>query len=125
MADKSAETDVFEQLKQKALSFRDRRDWRQFHSPKNLAEGLSIESAELLENFLWKTTDQSRKLNDKELARVKEEVGDIFLFLTYFCHELGIDLFAEADRKIDINEEKYPVEKAKGNCLKYTEYESP
>ena len=123
MTDKAAETNVFERLKQKALSFRDRRDWRQFHSPKNLAEGLSIESAELLENFLWKTTEQSRTLNDKELARVKEEVGDILLFLTYFCHELDIDLFAEADRKIDINEKKYPVEKAKGNCLKYTEYE--
>ena len=123
MTDRSAEKNVFERLQQKALSFRDRRDWQQFHSPKNLAEGLSIESAELLENFLWKTTEQSRQLNDKELGRVKEEVGDIFLFLTYLCHELDIDLFAEADRKIDINEKKYPVEKAKGNCLKYTEYE--
>ena len=122
MTDKT--TGVFEQLKQKALSFRDKRDWRQFHSPKNLAEGLSIEAAELLENFLWKTTEQSRELNDKELGRVKEEVGDIFLFLTYFCHELDIYLFAEADRKIDINEEKYPVEKAKGNCLKYTDYDN-
>ena len=115
--------DVFDRLKEKALRFRDKRDWQQFHSPKNLAEGLSIEAAELLENFLWKTTEQSRQLNDKDLARVKEEVGDILLFLTYFCHELDIDLFAEADRKIDINERKYPVEKAKGNCLKYTDYE--
>ena len=71
MTDKTTETDVFEQLKKKALSFRDKRDWRQFHSPKNLAEGLSIEAAELLENFLWKTTEQSRQLNAKELARVK------------------------------------------------------
>jgi len=123
MADKATETDVFEQLKKKALSFRDKRDWQQFHSPKNLAEGLSIEAAELLENFLWKTTEQSRQLNAKELARVKEEVGDILLFLTYLCHELDIDLFAEANRKIDINERKYPVEKAKGNCLKYTDYD--
>ena len=122
MADKSIESEVFEQLKQRALDFRNRRDWSQFHSPKNLAEGLSIESAELLENFLWKTTEQSRELSEKELSRVKEEVGDIFLFLTYLCHELDIDLFAEADRKIGINEKKYPVEKAKGNCLKYTEY---
>ena len=72
---------------------------------------------------LYESVKHFSRLSDKELARVKEEVGDILLFLTYFCHELDIDLFAEADRKIDINEKKYPVEKAKGNCLKYTEYD--
>ena len=112
-----------EQLKEKLLAFRDARDWKQFHSPKNLAEGLSIEAAELLENFLWKTTDQSYDLSDTELARVKDEASDIFTFLMYLCHELKIDLYAETNRKIDENAKKYPVDKAKGNCLKYTEYE--
>ncbi|NQV32466.1 MAG: nucleotide pyrophosphohydrolase [Phycisphaeraceae bacterium] len=112
-----------QQLQDKILAFRDARDWKQFHAPKNLAEGLSIEAAELLENFLWKTTDQSYDLSDTELARVKDEVSDIFTFLMYLCHELKIDLYAETNRKIDENAKKYPVDKAKGNCLKYTEYE--
>ena len=111
----------FKQLQDKLLAFRDARDWKQFHSPKNLAEGLSIEAAELLENFLWKTTDQSYELTDKEMARVKDEVSDIFTFLMYLCHGLDIDLYAETNRKIDDNAKKYPVDKAKGNCLKYTE----
>ena len=66
----------FKQLQDKLLAFRDARDWKQFHSPKNLAEGLSIEAAELLENFLWKTTDQSYELTDKEMARVKAFYAD-------------------------------------------------
>ena len=78
----------YQELLDKALAFRDARDWKQFHSPKNLAEGLSIEAAELMENFLWKTTDQSHDLSDKELARVKDEVSDIFTFLMYLCHGL-------------------------------------
>ena len=113
----------YQQLLDKVLAFRDARDWKQFHSPKNLAEGLSIEAAELMENFLWKTTEQSHSLNDTEQARVKEEVADIFTFLLYFCHSLDIDLYAETHQKIEKNARKYPVDKAKGNCLKYTEYE--
>jgi NTP pyrophosphatase (non-canonical NTP hydrolase) len=112
-----------EQLKKTLLAFRDARDWTQFHSPKNLAEGLSIEAAELLENFLWKTTDQSYELTDTQLARVKDEVSDIFTFLIYLCHGLKIDLIEETNRKIEKNGKKYPVDKAKGNCLKYTEYD--
>lgn len=113
----------YQTLQDKILAFRDARDWKQFHAPKNLAEGLSIEAAELLENFLWKTTDQSHDLSDKELTRVKDEVADIFTFLVYLCHSLDIDLYAETHRKIEKNAKKYPVDKAKGNCLKYTEYE--
>ena len=113
----------YQALQDKILAFRDARDWKQFHAPKNLAEGLSIEAAELLENFLWKTPDQSHDLNDKELSRVKEEVADVFTFLVYLCHSLKIDLYAETHRKIEKNAKKYPIDKAKGNCLKYTEYE--
>lgn len=109
----------FETLKEKLLQFRNERDWEQFHDPKNLAEGLTIESAELLENFLWKKTEQSRSLSEKEMQRVKEEIGDIFAFLIYLCHELDIDLFEAAGRKIDLNHIKYPVEKSKGRSTKY------
>jgi NTP pyrophosphatase (non-canonical NTP hydrolase) len=109
----------FETIRQKLLEFRRQRDWEQFHDPKNLAEGLMIEAAELMENFLWKTAEQSRTLNDTERRRVQEEVGDIFAFLIYLCHELEIDLFEATDRKIDLNQKKYPVEKARGKSTKY------
>lgn len=108
-------------IQRKILAFRNARDWAQFHDPKNLAEALSIEAGELLENFLWKTTEQSRNLTAEELKNVKEELADIFIFLTYLSEEYKIDLMAEVEKKITVNEEKYPVEKAKGSNRKYTE----
>ncbi len=107
-------------IQQKILNFRNERDWAQFHDPKNLAEALSIEAGELLENFLWKTTEQSRKLSPEELQNVKEELADIFIFLTYLSEEYRIDLLSEVEKKLAINETKYPVHKAKGINKKYT-----
>src|ERR1700690_336851 len=108
-----------EGIQKKILSFRNERDWEQFHDPKNLAEALSIEAGELLENFLWKTTEQSRNLTIEELNNVKEELADIFIFLTYLSEEYKIDLFQEVENKIAQNAAKYPVEKAKGSAKKY------
>jgi NTP pyrophosphatase (non-canonical NTP hydrolase) len=108
-------------IQRKILEFRNERDWAQFHDPKNLAEALSIEAGELLENFLWKTTEQSRKLSIQELKNVKEEIADIFIFLTYLCDEYKIDLPDEIMKKVEINEAKYPVDKAKGSAKKYTD----
>jgi dCTP diphosphatase len=110
-----------EAIRKKIIAFRTERDWAQFHDPKNLAEALSIEAGELLENFLWKTTAQSRKLTAEELKNVKEELADIFIFLTYLCEEYKIDILAEVEKKIAMNEVKYPVEKARGSNKKYTE----
>jgi dCTP diphosphatase len=109
-----------ESIQNKIISFRNERDWGQFHDPKNLAEALSIEAGELLENFLWKTTEQSRNLTAEELKNVKEELADIFIFLTYLSEEYRIDLLHEVERKIAVNEAKYPVDKAKGSNRKYT-----
>ena len=108
-------------IQQKIITFRNDRDWAQFHDPKNLAEALSIEAGELLENFLWKTTEQSRNLSPEKLKNVKEELADIFIFLTYLCDEYKIDLLGEVEKKVEINEAKYPVDKAKGSAKKYTE----
>jgi len=108
-------------IKKKILNFRNQRDWAQFHDPKNLAEALSIEAGELLENYLWKTTEQSRNLSTQELRNVKEELADIFIFLTYLSVENKIDLLAEVEKKIALNEARYPVEKAKGSAKKYSE----
>ena len=84
-------------IQEKIITFRNERDWAQFHDPKNLAEALSIEAGELLENFLWKTTEQSRNLTTEELQNVKEELADIFIFLTYLSEEYQIDLLMEVD----------------------------
>ncbi len=111
-----------ESIQKKIISFRNERDWAQFHDPKNLAEALSIEAGELLENFLWKTTEQSRNLSAEELKNVKEELSDIFIFLTYISEEYKIDLLTEVEKKIAVNEAKYPAEKAKGSAKKYTAY---
>lgn len=107
-------------IQKKIIEFRDARDWAQFHDPKNLAEALSIEAGELLENFLWKNVDQSKNLTDAELTNIKHEIADIFIFLTYLCHEFQIDLLQDVEKKIAVNEAKYPVEKAKGSAKKYS-----
>ena len=109
-----------ESIQQKIITFRNERDWAQFHDPKKLAEALSIEAGELLENFLWKTTEQSRNLTADELRNVKEEIADIFIFLTYLSEEFKIDLLKEVENKISVNEARYPVDKAKGSAKKYT-----
>ncbi len=101
-------------IQQKIIAFRNERDWAQFHDPKNLAEALSIEAGELLENFPWKTTEQARSLSEEELQNIKEELADIFIFLTYLCQEYKIDLLKEAEKKIAVNEAKYP--QASGGC---------
>ncbi len=80
---------------------------------------LSIEAGVLLENFLWKTTEQSRNLSPEELKNLKEELADVFIFLTYLCEEYRIDVLSEVQNKIRINEAKYPIEKAKGSAKKY------
>jgi dCTP diphosphatase len=110
-----------ESIQRKIIAFRNERDWAQFHDPKNLAEALSIEAGELLENFLWKTTEQSRNLSAAELKNVKEELADIFIFLTHLSEEYKIDLLREVENKIAHNAAKYPVHKAKGSAKKYTE----
>lgn len=107
-------------IQKKIISFRNERDWAQFHDPKNLAEALSIEAGELLENFLWKTTEQSRNLTAEELKNVKEELADIFIFLTYLSKEYNIDLLKVVEENITLNAAKYPVGKAKGSSRKYS-----
>jgi NTP pyrophosphatase (non-canonical NTP hydrolase) len=122
MAKKRKSAVTFEEVREKALAFRAERDWEQFHRPKDLAEGLAIEAAELLENFLWKTSEQSRRVTKKEMKNIREEVGDVFLFLVYFCEAFDIDIFEAAADKLRLNARKYPAHKVRGKAKKYTEY---
>jgi dCTP diphosphatase len=113
--------DQLKQIAETLEKFAVNRDWNQFHSPKNLAMALSVEVAELVEEFQWLTEKQSKKLSPEKLAKVKDEIGDVFNYLVRICSKLNIDLISAANDKIKKNEVKYPVEKAKGNARKYTE----
>jgi NTP pyrophosphatase (non-canonical NTP hydrolase) len=107
------------ELRRRILAFRDKREWKPFHDPKNLSEAISIEAGELLEVFLWKTTDGSRELTEVEITRIRDELADIFIFLVYLSEELGINLLEVVAQKIKKNENKYPVSKSKGTSSKY------
>ena len=104
------------------VKFRDARDWKQFHNPKDLAISLLLEAAELLEHFQWKSPEEMDKLTKtKELDDVKEEVADIYYWVLLISHDLNINLEKEFLAKMKKNEKKYPIRKAKGRHTKYTE----
>lgn len=115
--------DRLETLRLRLAEFARERDWEQFHAPKNLAMALSVEVAELVEHFQWMTPEQSHALDSKKRAAVEEELADVLLYLVRLADQLNVDLWAAADRKIQINKNKYPVERVRGKSLKYTEYE--
>lgn len=103
---------------QRVLRFRDDRDWRQFHTPKDLAISLSLEAAELLEVFQWSGTDL--ECRDK-LGRIREELADVLSYCVLMADVCGLDLDEILNAKVDQNAAKYPVEKARGSAAKYTE----
>ncbi|HBX57733.1 nucleotide pyrophosphohydrolase [Pseudomonas sp. UBA2684] len=88
-------------------AIRDRNDWRQFHSPKNLAMAASVEMAELVEIFQWLSEAQSRQLAPAQLAHAGQEVGDIVLYLLLLCSELGIDLEQAVSAKLADSERRF------------------
>jgi dCTP diphosphatase len=109
-------------LIKKIKKFRHDRDWDQYHSPKNLAMALVVESSELAEHFQWLTEEQSDNLPPDKLAEVKEEVGDVLIYLANLCDKLGIDPIDAAHNKLEKNKEKYPVSKVHGKATKYSDY---
>jgi NTP pyrophosphatase (non-canonical NTP hydrolase) len=102
------------------IKFREDRDWQQFHKIKDLLIGLNIEVSELQELFLWKSELEIENINKD---KIENEIADIFIFLTYITKEFDIDLLNAVKRKINLNNQKYPVEKSKGSNKKYTELE--
>ena len=107
-----------EETIQRVLKFRDDRDWRQFHTPKDLAISMNLEAAELLEIFQWSGTDV--ECRDK-LDKVREELADVLRYCILRADVCGLDLDEIMNAKIDRNEAKYPVELARGSAAKYTE----
>jgi dCTP diphosphatase len=97
------------------------RNWQQFHSPKNLASALSVEAGELLEHFQWLTEEQSRQLPPDKRDAVSAEIADVLLYAIQLASALNIDLVAAAKVKLKLNDQKYPVDKARGSSKKYDE----
>jgi dCTP diphosphatase len=107
--------DLIEQLKK----FRQERDWDQYHSPKNLVMALVVEAGELAEHFQWLTEKQSSSLPPDKLAQVREEIGDVLIYLANLCDKLGIDPVDAAHEKLQKNSLKYPAAMVRGKSAKY------
>lgn len=109
-------------LTEKVLAFRDERDWKQFHNSKDLALSLVLEATEVLEIFQWKqdkaAIDGVATERKQDLA---DELADVFCYTLLMANHLGIDLSKALEAKIEKNDAKYPVDKAKGSDKKYTE----
>ena len=103
-----------DKLKDKLLSFQMERDWKKFHTPENLAKSISIEAAELLEHFQWG--------KEYDISDVSEELADVLIYSLYMAYALDLDVNEIILDKMDKNAVKYPVDKAKGNDKKYTEF---
>ena len=111
----------FEEITKQIIDFRDARDWKQFHNPKDLSLSLVLEVAELIEHFQWKDKDEIDEHIKKNKEDISDEMADVLYFLLVLAHDLDINLVEAVKRKIQKNNAKYPVEKSKGNHKKYTE----
>jgi NTP pyrophosphatase (non-canonical NTP hydrolase) len=111
--------DSLDSLRTRLRVFVAERDWDQFHNPKNLAMALVAEAGELVEHFQWLTPEQAERLPAETLAEVEHEIADVLIFLVELADRLGVDPLAAAERKLVLNEKKYPVEKARGSAKKY------
>jgi dCTP diphosphatase len=111
----------FDELPARLSAFARERDWEQFHSPKNLAMAVAAEAGELLEHFQWVTESESRELPAQQRDQAALEMADVLLYLVRLADRLDVDLVAAAHRKIDLNAEKYPLERSRGHSRKYTE----
>lgn len=105
---------------EKIIQFRDERDWKQFHNPKDLAISLMLEAAELLENFQWKTSDEAIA---KSMTNIEDELADVLIYAVLLADNLGIPIERTILNKIEKNEAKYPVDRFKGSSRKYNEAE--
>jgi NTP pyrophosphatase (non-canonical NTP hydrolase) len=109
-----------EELKTRIKEFINERDWEQYHAPKNLAMALSVETAEIMEIFQWKETSADLTADEREALR--QEIGDVLVYLLELADKYNIDVIKAATDKLILNQKKYPAEMVKGKAKKYTEY---
>lgn len=108
-------TDLTKQI----IAFRDARDWKQFHHPKDLALSLVLEAGEVMEHFQWKDAEEVERHIREHKEDIADELADVFNYILIMSHDFKIDIAEAAKRKIAKNEAKYPIEKAKGRHTKY------
>ena len=113
--------DSIKDLIKKVVEFRDARNWKQFHKPKDIAISISLEAAELLEVFQWSGADTEVD-TDKKLSKVKEELADVLIYALLMGNDLGLYIPEIINDKLAENNRKYPAEKAYGKADKYTAY---
>jgi NTP pyrophosphatase (non-canonical NTP hydrolase) len=106
-------------LQQRIIDFRNKRDWKQFHNPKDIALSLVLEATEVLEHFQWKNDIEVQEHVIRHKADIGEELADVLYWVLLMSHDLEINIADALERKIDKNEQKYPIDKAKGSNLKY------
>ena len=121
LSDRLIEMSDLQELQRLVIKFRDARNWKQFHNPKDLTISLLLEAAELLEHFQWKSKEEMDQRLRTHRDEVSEELADVFYWVLLIAHDLGIDLTKEFKRKMGHNEKKYPIEKSKNKHTKYTE----
>lgn len=112
---------MLSELVEKIIQFRDARDWKQFHTPKDMALSLVLEAAEFLEHFQWKKDSEAAKYIDENRAALGEELADVLYWVLLISHDLDIALEQAFYDKMAKNERKYPVEQARGSHAKYNE----
>ncbi|WP_200873722.1 nucleotide pyrophosphohydrolase [Candidatus Magnetobacterium casense] len=113
---------TIEDLRKELREFARQRDWEKFHTPKNLAMALSVEVAEVVEIFQWLTQQESTTLDADKLRHLREEIGDVFIYLTNLADQFDIDPLEAAMEKLRHNRDKYPADVVRGKAAKYTEY---
>lgn len=118
--------DTLAELSAAILAFCDERDWRQFHSPRNVAAALAVETAELQETLLWKSDAEviTALENPNTLLLVKDELADVVIYALLFANAVGVDVASAIRDKLAKNSLKYPVDRAKGSAKKYSDPES-
>lgn len=117
----STPADPLAAVRARINAFRDEREWRQFHTPKNLATSVVIEAAELLELFQWSDAADSAAVVANKREQIADEIADVAIYLLFLADDLGIDLLQAIETKMDANARKYPVERSRGRSDKYTE----
>jgi dCTP diphosphatase len=118
---KQSSPSTLEDLKQRIRAFAFERGWERYHNPKNLAMALIGEAGELVERFQWLSPAESAHLSPERHEQVRQEIADVLIYLTRLADLLDIDLLQAAADKIELNGQKYPVDKARGNAAKYNE----
>jgi len=107
------------QLTKKIIDFRNKRDWKQFHNPKDLSLSLVLEAAEVMEHFQWKSKEEMEKYIKTNKADIGEELADVLYWILLMSHDLKIDVLKELEKKLKKNDLKYPINKSKGRHTKY------